>query len=87
MTFSTLFLSARRELRITQVQLSQRIGVSQSSISKIEAGILEPSASAFLKVIKLACATRKGERKFGRIIWELSLNIEKGWAVSLKDAA
>lgn len=46
-----MILDARKQERMTQSELAQRIGSNKSYISKIENGYVEPSASLFLKII------------------------------------
>lgn len=41
----------RKQVRVTQAELAQRIGSDKSYISKIENGYVEPSASLFLRII------------------------------------
>lgn len=46
-----MILDARKQERMTQSELAQRIGSNKSYISKIENGYVEPSAGLFLKII------------------------------------
>jgi DNA-binding XRE family transcriptional regulator len=46
--FAENLLSGRKAAKLTQVQLSQRSGVSQSHISQLEKGNLEPRLSTIL---------------------------------------
>ena len=51
--FSTSLLihQARKEAHITQQELANRTGTSKSYISRVENGLIEPSAGMFLKII------------------------------------
>ncbi|MCR4665150.1 MAG: helix-turn-helix domain-containing protein [Paludibacteraceae bacterium] len=42
---------ARKEERITQVELARRTGTSKSYISRIENGLIDPTVSSFMKII------------------------------------
>lgn len=42
---------ARKQEKMTQSELAQRVGTNKSYISKIEHGSIEPSASLFLRII------------------------------------
>jgi ribosome-binding protein aMBF1 (putative translation factor) len=42
---------ARRNEKITQKELSERIGTDKSYISKIEKGMVEPGVSTFYRII------------------------------------
>lgn len=53
MILSELFKGARKELELTQVELAAKLKISQSAISKIEAGNLEPTLRVFLGTRKL----------------------------------
>lgn len=46
-----MLLDARKQARMTQPELAERIGSSKSYISKIENGKVEPSAGLFLRII------------------------------------
>lgn len=49
--FAQRLLEARKKNNITQWELAQKIGVSQSTISKIEKGLLIPSLDMFIKLV------------------------------------
>lgn len=51
-TFGDVLKEKRRELRITQRDLANRIGVDFSYISKIETGALDPPSEAL--IVKIA---------------------------------
>lgn len=54
MNFGPLFKKLRKEvLGLSQVELSQKLGVSQSLLSKIEAGKLDPPLRVFIRMRKL----------------------------------
>ena len=46
-----VLLQARREAKMTQSELAQRVGTTKSYISKIENGVVEPSVGLFLRLI------------------------------------
>jgi DNA-binding XRE family transcriptional regulator len=46
-----LIHDARKQEKITQTELAQRIGTNKSYISKIEKGIVEPGISTFCRII------------------------------------
>ena len=48
---STLIHQARKESHITQQELAIRTGTSKSYISRVENGLIEPSAGMFLRII------------------------------------
>ncbi len=41
----------RKQEKVTQKELAERVGTNKSYISKIENGVVEPSASLFLRII------------------------------------
>jgi DNA-binding XRE family transcriptional regulator len=43
---------ARKQEKITQSELAQRVGTNKTYISKIENGIIEPSISTFCRIIE-----------------------------------
>ena len=43
--FWPLFRAARENLGLTQVEFARRLRCSQGAVSKIESGVMEPSAS------------------------------------------
>ena len=42
---------ARKEERITQVELAKRTGTSKSYISRVENGLIDPTVSSFMKIV------------------------------------
>lgn len=46
-----LLQEARKEERLTQVELAKRTGTSKSYISRIENGLIDPTVSSFLKIV------------------------------------
>lgn len=46
-----LLLDARREAKISQIELAKRLHTTKSYISKIEKGIINPSAGMFYRII------------------------------------
>jgi DNA-binding XRE family transcriptional regulator len=48
---SLLIYQARKESHITQQELAVRTGTSKSYISRVENGLIEPSAGMFLRII------------------------------------
>ena len=52
-TFYTrqILLDARKEAKITQQELAEKLHVSKSYISKIEKGLISPSVSTFYRII------------------------------------
>ena len=48
----------RRESRITQLELSEEVGVSQSYIARIERGTLDPKLSVVNKIIEVLNRTK-----------------------------
>ncbi len=46
-----ILLEARREAKVTQAQLAEKVGVNKSYISKIENGVVEPGVGLFLRII------------------------------------
>lgn len=47
---SQILLQARREARITQSELAERVGTTKSYISKIENGAVEPGVGLFFRL-------------------------------------
>ncbi len=43
--------ATRKEEKVTQEELARRLGMNKSYISKIENGVIEPSASLFFRII------------------------------------
>jgi len=48
---SQLLLDARKNARLTQKELADRIGVNKSYISKIEKGLITPSVATFYRIV------------------------------------
>lgn len=48
---SQLLLDARKNARLTQKELAERIGVDKSYISRVEKGIIVPSVATFYRLI------------------------------------
>jgi DNA-binding XRE family transcriptional regulator len=46
-----ILLDARKQARLTQEELSQRIGADRSYISRIEKGITVPSVATFYRIV------------------------------------
>lgn len=46
-----LLLQARKEAKVTQSELAQRVGITKSYVSKIENGIIEPGVGLFFRLI------------------------------------
>ena len=46
-----IILEARKREKVTQEALAKQIGTNKSYISKIENGLVEPSASLFLRIL------------------------------------
>lgn len=55
MNFARPFRLMRAELRITQFEFSRLLEVSQSFLSKIERGLLDPTAEVFVRGFHIAC--------------------------------
>lgn len=51
--FSERLKSARKKARLSQLQVSLKIGVSRSNISKYENGLVEPNFDTLQKLMKL----------------------------------
>ncbi|KAA6325391.1 hypothetical protein EZS27_025389 [termite gut metagenome] len=47
---SQILLDARKNARLTQAQLAQRIGADKSYISKIEKGVTVPTVATFYRI-------------------------------------
>jgi transcriptional regulator with XRE-family HTH domain len=56
--FSRLFLRTRAKLGYTQLYMASNVGCSQSALSKIERGLVIPSADYLMRLI-LLCIPRK----------------------------
>lgn len=48
---SQILLDARKEAKITQAELAERINVTKSYISRIEKGLITPSVATFYRII------------------------------------
>lgn len=48
---SQILLDARKEAKVTQSELAERINATKSYISKIEKGIITPSVSTFYRIM------------------------------------
>jgi DNA-binding XRE family transcriptional regulator len=48
---SQILLDARKQARLTQAELAERIGADKSYISRIEKGITIPSAATFYRIV------------------------------------
>lgn len=46
-----ILLQARKDAKVTQSELAQRVGTTKSYISKIENGVIEPSVGLFFRLI------------------------------------
>ncbi len=51
--FSKRIYETRKDLGLTQQELSDKLGINQSAIAKWEAGELEPSLSMLLKISEI----------------------------------
>lgn len=47
-----ILLQARKEAKITQRELAERVGTTKSYISKIENGVVEPGVGFFFRLIE-----------------------------------
>lgn len=48
---SQILLQARKEAKVTQSELAQRVGITKSYVSKIENGMVEPGVGLFFRLI------------------------------------
>jgi DNA-binding XRE family transcriptional regulator len=48
---SQILLDARKNARLTQVELAKRIGADKSYISRIEKGVTIPSVATFYRIV------------------------------------
>jgi DNA-binding XRE family transcriptional regulator len=48
---SQILLEARKEAKLTQAELAERIGTDKSYISRIEKGITIPSVATFYRIV------------------------------------
>lgn len=48
---SQIILDARKEAKMTQSELAERINVTKSYISRIEKGLITPSVATFYRII------------------------------------
>ncbi len=47
-----VILDARKQMKITQSELAEKVGVNKSYISRIERGSIEPGAGLFYRIIE-----------------------------------
>jgi DNA-binding XRE family transcriptional regulator len=47
---SQILLDARKEAKLTQAEVAGRIGVTRSYISRVENGLINPSAATFYRI-------------------------------------
>lgn len=48
---SQILLDARKEAKVTQSELAERINVTKSYISRVEKGLITPSVATFYRII------------------------------------
>lgn len=48
---SQILLDARKEAKVTQSELAERINVTKSYISRIEKGVMTPSVATFYRIM------------------------------------
>ncbi len=48
---SQILLQARKEAKMTQTELAEKVGTTKSYISKIENGLIEPGVGLFFRLI------------------------------------
>ncbi len=48
---SQILLDARKEAKVSQAELAERIGVNKSYISRVERGLTMPNVSTFYRII------------------------------------
>ncbi len=46
-----ILLQARKEAKVTQAELANRVGTTKSYISKIENGVIEPGVGLFFRLV------------------------------------
>lgn len=46
-----ILLQARKEAKVTQSELAERVGTTKSYISKIENGVIEPGVGLFFRLV------------------------------------
>jgi len=68
MKFSKLFLNLRKELNLTQVQMSKRLKITQGKLSKIEKGKCKPSAMDFIRAYRLTGGGMKIWGAFAKVL-------------------
>ncbi len=49
---SQIILQSRKECNVTQKELAERSGIDKTYISRIENGLVQPSFSTFVKIIR-----------------------------------
>lgn len=62
--FGLLFKASRKHLGLTQTEMAEWLGGSQSRLSKIEKSTLEPGAGDLWKVVNWICPTVALELEF-----------------------
>lgn len=50
---SQILLDARKEAKVTQAELAERMNVSKSYISRIEKGLITPSVATFYRIMNI----------------------------------
>ncbi|MFQ7113497.1 helix-turn-helix domain-containing protein [Hallella bergensis] len=48
---SQILLQARKEAKMTQTELAEKVGTTKSYISKIENGLIEPGVGLFFRLV------------------------------------
>lgn len=48
---SQILLDARKEAKVTQVELARRLSTTKSYISRVENGLINPSVGTFFRII------------------------------------
>jgi transcriptional regulator with XRE-family HTH domain len=83
-----IICEARKNEKITQKELAERIGAEQSYISKIEKGLIEPSIGTFYRIINalglrveivkplFRCSKRKFLKNNGRFYLPLFFSLK-----------
>lgn len=68
MTLAELFKTIRLELGLDQIPMSLLLGVRQPAVSKIEAGVMAPSAHAFLMLWRATANHTRARRTIRRFL-------------------